>query len=1539
MDSSEQNPPLVYPAPIKKITIKAKPDEIVEAPGEFFLSESEELLKKAIVYDGITRDIIEGYNDAVLNQIPKSIKSSRIRILTSSIQQYYEENKLDYKKNKDIINELSKLEFRYRYKPEKELHLVFLDVKIDPPTDSEGRPLYQYHFLSQKKSYMATIMVRLGIEIKTNNSIKAKIIPLEKVENGSEWVSIGQIPILTGSILDNITKIPKHDWVKYGVNPADPQAKYIIMGEYYMIFLKDTLRLNRIFCYYRSDLEQCIMTNPSYIKTEPTALINDALGRVKYHIKDKQDVNIFTFARLVFKTTPDDLMAAIRLFAKAKHWRTIEQYLQISLEEDTNIPEPVLAIMTIMESDAGEDQDIIRKDKSKLQFLIIKYRSYFNEKLYPHVNIKDYTEADAMRIKINLLAIQIVRLCEFANGFRKADDRDSWANKSIFGSAVSVIQQFNGVWNNIKGTLEENINSAMAGKRVIDEGVYKNIFQESIKTLRSRKKTKTDIRASFEKNFLNNKWGMGNSQENGRTELIPEGESLLSMYSLVTKINAPVVELVGIHVKLPRADQLGYVGIVETPETGKCGLRRHKAVTCWISVDRDETILEHDIVNSPYFKSKTAGLSVDTVCMLNGSFLGWCNGAAMRKMIIKKRRRETIAKDISVVHDAHDNFLYIHTDRSRPTRPLLIVNSKNELIIDKKGLWGADFKTLLSEGAVEYVDSWELDFKDETVAKTIDLLRKHRESISNTRDHLIYLETEYLSQGGTLETVEKNIDYFQIKIDKLKGIVATLEQQHQKLVRENKQLELIKNKNVLELKKIRQEYDDLDHGDEDMITIQNKRKAIQDKIYLIGMKLLQTEYRIRSSADISKIIQEYEYGVEQQRASLERTLELNTNRVLGYKTKIKKYEKYGKIDEKEYVNDLINDYNTVLVEIEDITSKGMLVPRLFDDIISDLDEMIESNRDYILIYFDVDTRKHFYISMSKKLGLFIETLTQLKNKLEQENKILTKETPSKELTNTVARKGQIITRIDTILRFLKKKHDQWVALSPKKSIHSSNLDLADLKRHIELQREIYQRISKRVYNYAELNPNALFGVSASTLAAINLNEGVRSSYGASMNKQALGTTTVSDLFSFSESMKRLVHAQRPLYEPMINQIIGLDTAPNGENVKLAIMDWKNNLEDSIVLSKGAVDRGLFQMQVYKSYIEELKKQSDEGPGVEYFFGKPPLKKASSGVYDNIDERGIAMVGSIITLGQAIIAKYVVIKEEGKADVIEDLSIKATNISMTGMVDRAFLSKNVNGYPVAAVRIRTIRSPVVGDKFATRSAQKSVISQILPDTDMPFTDLGDVPDVIQNPLAIPSRMTVNQLVEMLASKHALFEGRRENATGFRKIDFEQFAAGLSEHGFNRGAYETFYDGATGEMIEGLVFFAPVYYRALKHHVIDKIQYRAFGAKDPMTRAPPGGRSVGGGLRLGEMEQAALIAHGADMVLLERMCVSSSQVYTGMCISCGKFAQRQKDLLKCRACGLTGLKGFGAIKIPFTFKLFMDHMAALGIDVRLKFKPVE
>lgn len=440
-------------------------------------------------------------------------------------------------------------------------------------------------------------------------------------------------------------------------------------------------------------------------------------------------------------------------------------------------------------------------------------------------------------------------------------------------------------------------------------------------------------------------------------------------------------------------------------------------------------------------------------------------------------------------------------------------------------------------------------------------------------------------------------------------------------------------------------------------------------------------------------------------------------------------------------------------------------------------------------------------------------------------------------------------------------------------------------------------------------------------------------HNCSMGGQALGIYNSQHAGRFDTTAKCLAYPSRPLFETQMNEILGLNELPAGSMVTLAIMSYTGyNQEDAIIMNKASIDRGLFRQVVYKTYKTEQKRTkltSEE-------FGRPEVRKGESPEkYAAINEKGIAQIGSFVRTGDCIIGKV----------RINNVTKKITNASiyigvgMEGIVDKVLVATNPAGKRIIKVKIRQIRKPIIGDKFASRHAQKSTVGLILAEEDMPYTSEGVRPDIIINPHAIPSRMTIAKLIEIVASKIAVFSGERVNATAFRRFNIKDFKENLTQYGYASSGKERMFSGFTGKPLEAQIFIGPCYYQVLKHHVLDKVQVRSQGGIKQLSHQPTGGRAHEGGQRVGEMERDAIISHGASSFLKERLCGVSDAYESVRCIKCGitATANQVSDKYTCRGCGDDAT--FGKIVTPYAFKLMEQMLACPGFRLHFKMKVVE
>ena len=364
-----------------------------------------------------------------------------------------------------------------------------------------------------------------------------------------------------------------------------------------------------------------------------------------------------------------------------------------------------------------------------------------------------------------------------------------------------------------------------------------------------------------------------------------------------------------------------------------------------------------------------------------------------------------------------------------------------------------------------------------------------------------------------------------------------------------------------------------------------------------------------------------------------------------------------------------------------------------------------------------------------------------------------------------------------------------------------------------------------------------------------------------MGKQAMGMYVTNFYNRMDKTAYVLSNPMRPLVDTRVMRMIKLDEIPSGAPVIVAIMSYTGyNQEDSILINKGAIDRGLFSATIYHTEKDEDKKLN----GDEEIRCKPDSTKTKGmkfGNYGKLNSKGVIPENSIIENRDIIIGKVLPIKENRndhtKIIKYEDAS-KMHRTTEDSYVDKNYTERNGDGYVICKVRIRTYRKPVIGDKLSSRHGQKGTIGNIIPEMDMPFTKSGQRPDIIINPHAIPSRMTIAQLKETLLGKVLLELGLFGDGTSFGELDVYTIRNELLKLGYENNGNELLYNGLSGEQIESSIFIGPAFYQRLKHMVNDKQHSRSIGPMVNLTRQPAEGRSRDGGLRFGEMEKDCTFA---------------------------------------------------------------------------------
>jgi DNA-directed RNA polymerase II subunit RPB2 len=402
-------------------------------------------------------------------------------------------------------------------------------------------------------------------------------------------------------------------------------------------------------------------------------------------------------------------------------------------------------------------------------------------------------------------------------------------------------------------------------------------------------------------------------------------------------------------------------------------------------------------------------------------------------------------------------------------------------------------------------------------------------------------------------------------------------------------------------------------------------------------------------------------------------------------------------------------------------------------------------------------------------------------------------------------------------------------------------------------------------------------------------------------------------------------------------MLQLNKIPSGTNVIVAIMTHTGyNQEDSLLFNKGSIDRGLFVTTIYHTEKDEDKQKVN---GDEEIRCKPDPSKTKGmkmGNYNKVNSKGVIPENTIVENRDIIISKITPIKENRndhtKVIKFEDQS-KIYRTAEESYIDKNYIDRNGEGYNFAKVRIRTVRKPVIGDKFSSRHGQKGTIGNIIPECDMPFTKNGVKPDIIINPHAIPSRMTIGQLKETVLGKVLVELGLFGDGTSFGQFDVKDICKELIKLGYESNGNEIMYNGLTGEQLECSVFIGPVFYQRLKHMVNDKAHSRSIGPMVNLTRQPAEGRSRDGGLRFGEMERDCCVSHGASRFTRERLYDVSDKYSVYICKKCGLIASYndKMHIHHCKTCD--NRSDFSYVEIPYACKLLFQELNTMNIAPRI------
>ncbi|MFP3225359.1 MAG: DNA-directed RNA polymerase subunit B [Sulfolobaceae archaeon] len=478
------------------------------------------------------------------------------------------------------------------------------------------------------------------------------------------------------------------------------------------------------------------------------------------------------------------------------------------------------------------------------------------------------------------------------------------------------------------------------------------------------------------------------------------------------------------------------------------------------------------------------------------------------------------------------------------------------------------------------------------------------------------------------------------------------------------------------------------------------------------------------------------------------------------------------------------------------------------------------------------------------------------------------------------------------------------------------------------------------HTHLEIWPPAIMGITASIIPYSEHNQSPRNTYQSAMAKQALGLYAANYQIRTDTRAHLLHYPQKPLVQTRMLNVIGYNDRPAGNNAILAIMSFTGyNMEDAIIMNKSSVERGMYRSTFFRLYsTEEVKYpggQEDKimvpEAGTKGYKGKE--------YYRLLEDNGIVppeveVKGGDVLIGKVSPPRFLQeFKELAPEQAKRDTSVVTRHGEM-GIVDLVLVTETAEGNKLVKVRVRDLRIPEIGDKFATRHGQKGVVGMLISQADMPYTVKGVVPDIILNPHALPSRMTIGQIMEALAGKYAALSGKSVDATPFIKsTSIEEIKEGLLKLGYLPDGTEVVYDGRTGQKLKNRIMFGIVYYQKLHHMVADKMHARARGPVQILTRQPTEGRAREGGLRFGEMERDCLIGFGTAMLIKDRLLDNSDKATIYVCDQCGYIGWYDRNKNR-YVCPIHGDKAtLYPVTVSYAFKLLIQELMSMVISPRI------
>ena len=1374
------------------------------------------IIKKAFENDNfLVTHQIESYNNLIDDTIPRII-----------------EHHMPLTTTKEVTDQTISSEFK------------ILRTYFSKPLYYTGEytPLYPHKARICNLTYAAPVFIDYKQTIRKANS--EPIIHIERK------VPICELPVMLGSKYCHLYKMSKEQRMAVNECIYDKGGYFIVNGNEKVIVGQERPHDNNVMCYKEST-----SSNKRYIaRAEVKSTIDQRfhpikIATVKLFPKEDPIPGLQLKVGLPYIKQSIPLFIVFRALGIISDKEIFAHLLENDFDDNgmvnlilpsskiSNITTQIDAINYISKfitykqpakfaAGSNEEKKKEELEKQKKQYA----KDLINREFLPHIG------RDNLR-KAHFLAYMTRKLlkCQFDETLYS--DRDHYSNKRVDTVGPLLAQIFRYNFTKLIRDLKTAFIKSLDSDNAINFSVRKYIQKCNITS-----KIKYALSTG---NWHTTPAKAGSASKKGIAQIL-QRLSYLGYLSHMRRLNSPL-ERMGSKFEPPRrlhTTQIAKCCPLETPEGAQVGIVKNMAMLCHITVQVNDVPVRY--VLSKITKSDGSDeLAVKSICschpsqlktstmvFVNGDLLGLIEEASETEYVYqtlkKMKRLAQLSSYISIAWFQYKKELVIQVDGGRYCHPVYVLNEGNQFEINKhsrEDLNSKSWSDLVNDGSIEYLDTNE----DETSLIAIFPYQ------------LIPGMIHPIKRGVVVAKIGHDVDNY-INFKSEDGSLLGPEEAHN----------LIGEKLTNKIKKIWDEYCNIIQVNSfTTVTIKvptNLKKSLQNNVNFVATHINQLYYP------------EYERFTH---------FEMHPQMWHGVVAHSIPYCDHNPSTRNCY--QCLDKNETVLMHDGSFKKIGDI--RVGDKVISVDPKTMKRKITNVINQYVKQTEKDIVkVSTITKRNLvctFDHPILTIKNGKTEPEWIPAIELTSKDKIAVCPEQNSKNITVNEFLKYQQSidnsiSFEDWsdLVIAKENSIFVPVRNVIDHK-NVEIS-DI--TVDSEVHSF----------ITGNRICVHN----------SSMGKQSMGLYVTNSNVRLDTMANLLCYPQHSLVQPRTTEFTNEDKLPHGIQATIAFITYSGyNQEDSIIVSKSAIERGFGNSTFSRTYISVQQKHNSSNVEQE-IFGIPPkntnARKIGSGNerYAALDpETGFPIIGKYVKGNDVLIGKYNRSKEK-KGDKSSS-SDRSTTVRSTerGIIDYVVPNANfkshlnADGNQFCKARVTELRQPVIGDKFSSKHAQKGTIGMVYRDIDMPMTDSGIVPDVIMNPHAIPSRMTVGQMIEALLGKVATAEGKIQDATAFTDFSIDSIKKRLADYGFDYNGDQVMYNGQTGEMFRVPIFINPTYYQRLKHMVADKIHARDRGPVQQMSRQPAEGRSRDGGLRIGEMERDCYIAYGASCALKEKMTESS------------------------------------------------------------------